>query len=148
MQDVCDKILDKNNDYIEEITGTKNPSHSDGLSKSGMELVYEAGKLSRKLATLEHKEFGLCDRVKIGLRLAAITLDVNHSLETLIYLLKAYHNGLIQISRHGIDPLLQHSVFDASILSLSELKLEIKQKPESKRSKSFEKKRSRQTELE
>ena len=73
-----------------------------------MKLVFEAGKLSRKLATLEHKEFGLCDRVKIGLRLAAITLDVNHSLETLIYLLMAYHKGLIKISKDGIDAFLQH----------------------------------------
>ena len=71
-----------------------------------MELVFEAGKLSRKLASLEHANFGLEDRVKMGLRLAAITQDVNHSLETLIYLLKAYHRGLIKISKDEPEAVL------------------------------------------
>ena len=95
LREVCDAIMDRSNEYIGEITSEAPSHHTDKLSQSSLELVYEAGKLSRKLASLEHAEFGLGDRVKIGLRLAAITLDVNHSLETLLYLLKEYHTGLI-----------------------------------------------------
>ena len=46
LQDVRDKILDKSNDYIEEITGTAPPNDNNFLSKSGMELVFEAQTLT------------------------------------------------------------------------------------------------------
>lgn len=93
LPEVRDQIvqISEETEFFDEILKIKDDQQqASTLSKSQLELITECHKLGMAIGNTESEQVTLGDRVTMSVRLAEVTLDVNHTLCALIYLTNAF----------------------------------------------------------